>query len=793
MHRRQLSARVYFLLFCAGGLATFAVANEAPTNKAVSTLLNCSGGGVSDSDWRTVVAAANASSVIWGTDVYSTDSAMGSSSSSGGSNGGGRVSFTALMQVTDPIGSYAKHFIALAHAWATPRLVPLLVYGALPGGNDTHPTPDGRDPRFGKVWLLAQAMREALAVRSNSGGVEKDGEHWLLWLDSDVVVLDGATMPSSLPLGSNFAADLVEAYSRPGADSRCRRKASSTGRASNVDAADEADSNSAKEKECKAADFTGVHAIIADQRDSLLGDVNAGVMLWKVSPWSLAFLEAWWNHPLALQGAYEQLVFSALWQSNARNVQRHVALTPSDALNSYPGQWWPAAGTGRRASPVLHLMQRSDTVRTSVGQAAVARVCHGLSLAPPVGSVLKPSRQAIGKSSARAGPSTDATKEAESVDWAFLASQAALVDAAAVLLSGDSLIPPNEAARVLFDLLLMAQSKEWRTAAENLDPRAAGGVAEKFAAMEIGVDGSSALMSSSSKAEHCSKSSHLAVSLSFAQTCLSTQDAAAWLTPRALAWFAAHRHLPSRKDNSNAVNANGSNGTSDGSINDSSSSSESSKANSVVVASNSNPNNDGTKQRVNGEIVRYEAIFLELVASSASGKGSTTGEEEKLLRRASSLRELHLPALHRVSDPPAAQSEFAASLGRLAQVIAASSSASPSTAPTAVGARQIEAEDMLRKATRLRLAALASLGLHGGGRSSRHPDSASLQLDLASLLEGQGGRSMLEGGRLEEALALTRVAANDLEHSLGEHHPWVAASVHRVASLLLQMVRFLLT
>ena len=755
--RHQSTARLYLLLVCTGGLATAAIVDEASTGKSVPSLLNCSGSGVSDSDWHTVVAAANASSVAWGTDKLTPNSSMGS-----GSIGDDRVSFTALMQVTDPIGGYAKHFLALARTWATPRRVPLLVYGALPGGNDTHPTPQGRDPRFGKVWLLAQAMREALAKRSDSGAAAKDGEHWLLWLDSDVVLLERATQADSTAQESNFAADLVEAYSRPGADSRCRREASNTGHTSDMGAAEGTKSDNVEEDSSKAADFTGVHAIVADQRDSLLGDVNAGVMLWKVSPWSLAFLEAWWNHPLAVQGAYEQLVFSTLWQSNALHVQSHVALTPSDAINSYPGQWWPAAGTGRRASPVLHLMQRSDTVRTSVGQAAVARVCLQLSLSAPSGSLLKPSL-----------PNREASTSGESVDWVFLASRASLVDAAAALLSDKSLLPPGEAARVLFDLLFLAQSKEWRIAAHSAANADAPEAVTKNSAVDVSVDCSSAL-TPSFKTERCPKST-VPVPLSLAQTCLLGHDAAAWLAPRALAWFAAHRQLPSRKDTSNEVHANSC----------SSSKIESTSSNSVVVVSgSSDPSNDAMNQ-VNGEIVRYEAIFLELLASSAVGRGST--QEEELLRRAASLRELHLPALHRVSDPPAAQSEFAASLGRLAQVIVASplSGSSPSTA---AGARQSEAEDMLRKATRLRLAALASLGAQGGGRSSRHPDSASLQLDLAGLLDGQGGRSMLEGGRLEEALALTRVAANDLEHSLGEQHPWVAASVHRVASLLLQMV-----
>ena len=49
---------------------------------------------------------------------------------------------------------------------------------------------------------MAHAMRAALAA-SNSGSGSAGGEHWLLWLDSDVLVVDGAAA-----LTNNFAADL---------------------------------------------------------------------------------------------------------------------------------------------------------------------------------------------------------------------------------------------------------------------------------------------------------------------------------------------------------------------------------------------------------------------------------------------------------------------------------------------------------------------------------------------------------------------------------------------------------
>ena len=73
-----------------------------------------------------------------------------------------------------------------------------------------------------------------------------------------------------------------------------------------------------------------------------------------------------------------------------------------------------------------------------------------------------------------------------------------------------------------------------------------------------------------------------------------------------------------------------------------------------------------------------------------------------------------------------AQSELASTMASLAKALARL----PRTGTGASGAA--EAEVLLRRALRLRESAL------GPVRGSRHPDLASLQLDLATLLEDQG-------------------------------------------------------
>jgi hypothetical protein len=61
-------------------------------------------------------------------------------------------------------------------------------------------------------------------------------------------------------------------------------------------------------------DAVVVDLIVADQRDSQFGDMNAGTMLLRVNAWTLSFLEAWWDHPLAQQ------------------VSRHLSLSPFSFL-----------------------------------------------------------------------------------------------------------------------------------------------------------------------------------------------------------------------------------------------------------------------------------------------------------------------------------------------------------------------------------------------------------------------------------------------------------------------------
>lgn len=149
------------------------------------------------------------------------------------------------------------------------------------------------------------------------------------------------------------------------------------------------------------------------------------------------------------------------------------------------------------------------------------------------------------------------------------------------------------------------------------------------------------------------------------------------------------------------------------------------------------------------DTLRDRIVLLELLASWAAQQKDLE-KAEGFRQRALMMRESSLPSLFRRSDPPAgkitatqeyarndtnlhlahiyfiliAQSELASAMSNLAAVL-----------QKRYGNRRAnEAEALFRKAIRVRESALASYR----GPSTRHPDVALLQLELASLLESQG-------------------------------------------------------
>lgn len=142
----------------------------------------------------------------------------------------------------------------------------MYILDALPGCNDTHPTPGNMDNRFGKVWILSNLMRQ-LITYNEKDEIQNNKLEWLLWIDSDILILDDyskliTSKEKAVIAGNisqwpsdNFILNLIELYNN------------------------------------SSIDF-----IVADQRDSQHGDINAGLMLMRVNKWNTEFFDVWWNH-----------------------------------------------------------------------------------------------------------------------------------------------------------------------------------------------------------------------------------------------------------------------------------------------------------------------------------------------------------------------------------------------------------------------------------------------------------------------------------------------------------------
>ncbi|KAK3258605.1 hypothetical protein CYMTET_32357 [Cymbomonas tetramitiformis] len=174
----------------------------------------------------------------------------------------------------------------------------------------TDPAPAQKDARFAKVMLL----RDALGGR---------GYDYALWIDADAILYEHEHDVVAALLAEYVTADLLF----------CRG---------------------------------GVNGL----RPNL---VNTGTIVARNTAWTAQFLEAWDSHELALAGRPDQEVFDALWLENSLEVQEHVALLPSDALNS---EGVAAVFQTRATPPVIHLMGASTTLRRAVLAAAHASFCR---------------------------------------------------------------------------------------------------------------------------------------------------------------------------------------------------------------------------------------------------------------------------------------------------------------------------------------------------------------------------------------------------------------------------------
>ena len=167
------------------------------------------------------------------------------------------------------------------------------------------------DHRWQKVWLLHYSLQRALSNNTNK-------LEYIVWIDSDLVVLDPSMRLERL------------CRSFPDSDLLVSK------------------------------DFRPEHGLM-----------NSGFMIFKVSPWSLSFLEAWWsNHDRA--SVSDQGAFGKMWATNIFSVRSHTVLLEPHVLNSE----FPAWFTLQQDHQVLHLAGTHNELRSVIFRSVLDKLCN---------------------------------------------------------------------------------------------------------------------------------------------------------------------------------------------------------------------------------------------------------------------------------------------------------------------------------------------------------------------------------------------------------------------------------
>lgn len=228
--------------------------------------------------------------------------------------------FLVVQYMTEHIFDYGSYALGCTAWWSklhgyglelfTPQRVESVVASAnadlLPNQME-----QGFDHRWQKVWLLHYCIQRALSQNI-------DSLEYVVWMDSDLVVLDQAMRLERLCRSFPDADLLVSKDSRPE-----------------------------------------------------LGLMNSGFMLLKVSQWSLSFLEAWWG-AYDLASVSDQGAFGRMWAANSLSVQRHTVLLEPHLLNSE----FPAWSTLQDNHQVLHLAGAHDELRTAIFRSILDKLCN---------------------------------------------------------------------------------------------------------------------------------------------------------------------------------------------------------------------------------------------------------------------------------------------------------------------------------------------------------------------------------------------------------------------------------
>ena len=111
--------------------------------------------------------------------------------------------------------------------------------------------------------------------------------------------------------------------------------------------------------------------IISSERHAETGVANTGCFIMKNSAWSRDFLHEWWT-TYDRSEAHDQIFFDKLYKSKLPDIATHVAILPTDEINSTP----PPMLWQEDHNQVLHMMQEPDQLRKHIFQSGLEEVCQ---------------------------------------------------------------------------------------------------------------------------------------------------------------------------------------------------------------------------------------------------------------------------------------------------------------------------------------------------------------------------------------------------------------------------------
>lgn len=121
----------------------------------------------------------------------------------------------------------------------------------------------------------------------------------------------------------------------------------------------------------------GFDIILSAERHAATGVANTGCIIIKSSPWSLNFLQSWWNN-FDRRLNHDQIFFDKLYKSLLPTVTEHIKIIESHVLNTHP----PAVIYQEDHHQVLHLMGERNDVRSEIFRYAFETICSPLEILP---------------------------------------------------------------------------------------------------------------------------------------------------------------------------------------------------------------------------------------------------------------------------------------------------------------------------------------------------------------------------------------------------------------------------